>query len=263
MSITDDNNNNDTNLRPDFRDYDFVNGTVVVKRHAYIRSGEYMPRWQTITYIDYYILHLLRAPINLEAIDYYKQIIRAWTLIRTLPGGTVTIVKDRDASLNAARATGSKHLLIPLKLQSRRFYNVTLDDIDSWRAELLEEQKRFENLDLPVPVYRDITIEVPGYQNALLPLMEQLIGAVGAKSTDRNQIVRLIAESTGDLQNLHEHISTNHCPPVALVAGSASMPAVDGGSSPAAPGNCSIIVDLCGVTPHRSHCLTGTDILIR
>jgi hypothetical protein len=115
--------------------YDSEHGALVLKRHAWMRSGEYLPRYETFTYVDYYILHLLRYPILQEAIKYYELNPREPIVIRQTDGNII-LKRDREAALNEARATGSRFMLYPLKLQTRRFHNVTLHDISSWQQQI-------------------------------------------------------------------------------------------------------------------------------
>ena len=175
-------------------DFDLENGPLVIKRHAFM-GGPYLPQFESHVYVDYYIMHFLRMPILSDAIKYYEENYRQ-PIIRQLSDGTITYVKDRLEALNEARATGSKHLLIPLRLQTRRFYNVTLDDIALWQQQINQEQKELEDVRVPVPLY----------ENTKLPVIEEWLGLL---NNDRRSVIRLIAEATNDLANLHEYISTN------------------------------------------------------
>jgi hypothetical protein len=135
MSIVNENNINDIFK---FDDIDWENTPLVYKPHA-LRLGHYLPRYETHVFVDYYILHLLRVPRNEEAIRYIEDHPEEWPMIRRLEDGTVTTYAPQtiDEALNQAKNTGARYLLlVPLKLEAKRYRSVSLDDITKFEQDI-------------------------------------------------------------------------------------------------------------------------------
>jgi hypothetical protein len=168
---------------------------LIVVYHA-IARGPYRAGQELHDFVNYYTLKTLHMPINIEAIHYYEENIRA--PVAATHGPDKHVVHLPREPYYAKQ--GFRYCILPLSLESRRYFQVPLDMLTVWQSEIEELAP-----DLSPEGPEEIKVKVDS--DTGLPTFAVWAGAIPLDMFNQG-VVGAILTNNGEAGLVHQHRSS-------------------------------------------------------
>jgi hypothetical protein len=161
---------------------------VVVAKYRAYSTGKYNQRMERYDYCDIFELSVLRVPLDIEKVNYYREHPKETPLTPAWEDGRI-IGLSREG--HYVDQQGADHIVVPLQMRVRRFYNATNEDLELWEMETKEEETTEEEV-----------IAFMGSIPGIAPVREILInsgeaGLCHEATSDRDEEIRKMINSDG------------------------------------------------------------------
>jgi hypothetical protein len=168
---------------------------LIVVYHA-IARGPYRAGQELHDFVNYYTLKTLHMPINIEALHYYEQNIREPVTVTRGPDKRVVHLSRESYYARQ----GFRYCILPLSLESRRYFQVPLDMLTIWQSEVEEMAP-----DLSPEGPDEIAVKLD--PDTGLPTFSVWAGAIPLDMFNIG-VVRAILANNGEEGLIHQYRST-------------------------------------------------------